>query len=284
MSIGPNETFPFDPASNTHPGDIVLTMLNSILEDPREVTDDDAREAFKFLEQALETEDMEESVEFMLKALDHDPSNVDVHLEFLDIACIDDSYQIPILELLEKIARQKIGELLFQENEGHFWGLVETRPYMRVLECLATECHYQGDLNKALLCWEQMLKLNANDNQGVRSSLLLSCLALGKLKKADKIFAQYDEVGSSCSFSWAMVLKRFLEQNDELAVQALKTARRQNKYMESFIKGTRKPPMELPNHYAIGSREEAVSCVDAMTIAWNQYPEAIHWLKLQKKK
>ncbi|HAR00683.1 MAG TPA: hypothetical protein DCR61_15160, partial [Verrucomicrobiales bacterium] len=61
MSIGPNETFPFDPASNTHPGDIVLTMLNSILEDPREVTDDDAREAFKLLEQALETEDMEES-------------------------------------------------------------------------------------------------------------------------------------------------------------------------------------------------------------------------------
>ena len=138
MSIGPNETFPFDQESNTHPGDIVLTMLNSILEDPREVTDDDETEAFRLLEQALETEDMEESVEFMLKALDHDPSNVDVHLEFLDIACIDDSYQIPILELLEKIARQKIGEPLFQENEGHFWGLVETRPYMRVLECLAT--------------------------------------------------------------------------------------------------------------------------------------------------
>ena len=74
MSIGPNETFPFDPESNTHPGDIVLTMLNSILEDPREVTDDDETEAFRLLEQALETEDMEESVEFMLKALDHDPS------------------------------------------------------------------------------------------------------------------------------------------------------------------------------------------------------------------
>jgi tetratricopeptide (TPR) repeat protein len=283
MSIGPNEAFPFDPDTNINPGEIVMKMLNGILENPKEVTDHDEMEAFKLLDRALETEDMEESVEFMLKALDHDPANVDVHLEFLEIACIDDQFQVPILELLEKIARQKLGESLFEEAKGHFWGMLETRPYMRVMECLATECHYQGDLKKAMLCWETMLNLNSNDNQGVREPLLLSYLALGKLKKADKIFAKYDEDGSSCAFSWAMVLRRIIDQNEDLAVQALKTARKQNKYMESFIKGTRKPPMELPSQYVIGSKEEAVSCVDAMTTAWNQYPEAIQWLKLQKK-
>ncbi|MBT5927448.1 MAG: hypothetical protein HOH33_12600 [Verrucomicrobia bacterium] len=284
MSIGPNESFPFDPDSNINPGDIVLTMLDGILEEQKKVTDHDQMEASNLLDQALETEDVDEAVEFMLKALEHDPANVDVHLEFLEIACVDDEYQIPVLQRLEAIAKKKLGEDLFNQAKGHFWMMHETRPYMRVLECLATECHYQDRIEEAVKHWEAMLQLNPNDNQGVRSQLLLSYLDIGQLNEADKLFAQYDDIEISCCFSWGKVLRCLLDQNDNLATQALRVARKQNRYMESFIKGTRKPPLELPDQYALGSKEEAVCFVDFMTSTWNKYPDAIQWLKQQQKK
>lgn len=284
MSIGPNYTFLFDKDPNIDPGDIVITMLKGILENQQKVSADDEMEAFKLLDQALETEDDDEAVELMLEALEHDPANVDVHLEFLHIACVDDSYQIPILQTLEAIARNNLGEKLFNETKGHFWMMPETRPYMRVRECLASEYHYQGRIEEAVVHWEAMIALNPNDNQGVRGHLYLSYLALGKLEKADHLQVQYDKLVSDCCFSWGMVLRHLLDDKNDLALLALKAARKQNKFMESFIKGTRKPPLELPDQYAIGSKEEAVCFVDVMTSTWNKFPEAVDWLKAQKRK
>ncbi len=283
MSISPNETFPFDPDSNIHPGELVLTMLDGILKEPVQIPAEDEMQSCDLFDMAMETEETEDAVEYLLKSLNLDPTNVDAHLQLLELAFIDDEYQIPILEKLEAIARQKLGEDLLSNANGHFWGMIETRPYMRVLGSLASECHYQGFLDEAVAYWEQMLTLNKNDNQGVRYHLLLTYLALGKLKKADKIFNQYDEVALSCCFSWGNVLRHFLAHKKDLALEALKSARKQNKYMESFIKGTRKPPMELPDRYAPGSREEAICFVDYMITAWEPFPKAIKWLKLQKK-
>jgi tetratricopeptide (TPR) repeat protein len=65
-----------------------------------------------------------------------------------------------------------LGRKAFKEDVGHFWGILETRPYMRARAGLA-ECLWRlGEEEQALDHYQEMLRLNPNDNQGVRDLLL----------------------------------------------------------------------------------------------------------------
>ena len=63
----------------------------------------------------------------------------------------------------------------FEEYEGHFWGFLETRPYMRARHGLALTLLDLGEEEAAVEHFRAMLKLNPGDNQGIRY-LLLGCL------------------------------------------------------------------------------------------------------------
>jgi tetratricopeptide (TPR) repeat protein len=63
----------------------------------------------------------------------------------------------------------------FKEYDGHFWGFLETRPYMRARHGLALALLKLGEEEEAMKHFRAMLKLNPGDNQGIRY-LLLGCL------------------------------------------------------------------------------------------------------------
>jgi tetratricopeptide (TPR) repeat protein len=69
----------------------------------------------------------------------------------------------------------------FEEYDGHFWGFLETRPYMRARHGLALALLKLGEEEEAMKHFRAMLKLNPGDNQGIRY-LLLGCL----LKRNDR--------------------------------------------------------------------------------------------------
>jgi pentatricopeptide repeat protein len=63
------------------------------------------------------------------------------------------------------------------ENEaGNFWLLIETRPYMRALFSLAENHRAAGDMDEAFRVYQEMLRLNPADNQGVRD-IIAQCFA-----------------------------------------------------------------------------------------------------------
>jgi tetratricopeptide (TPR) repeat protein len=68
-----------------------------------------------------------------------------------------------------------LGPQGFKEYAGHFWGFLETRPYMRARAGLASTLVQLGDVEGALAHYRDMLKLNPNDNQGIRY-VLAGCL------------------------------------------------------------------------------------------------------------
>ena len=68
-----------------------------------------------------------------------------------------------------------LGPRGFKEYAGHFWGFLETRPYMRARAGLASTLLQLGDVDGALAHYRDMLKLNPNDNQGIRY-VLAGCL------------------------------------------------------------------------------------------------------------
>src|SRR5208337_3673882 len=92
-----------------------------------------------------------------------------------------------------------IGPEGFEEYEGHFWGFLETRPYMRARQGLALALLKLGEEEAAMEHFRAMLNLNPGDNQGIRY-LLLSCL----LRRDDaaalkKLLAAYKDEWSA---SW----------------------------------------------------------------------------------
>ena len=64
-----------------------------------------------------------------------------------------------------------IGPDAFTGDVGHFWGLLETRPYMRAREGLAHTLWTLGRREEAAGHLLEMLRLNPGDNQGVRYTL-----------------------------------------------------------------------------------------------------------------
>ncbi|HXY17585.1 MAG TPA: tetratricopeptide repeat protein [Gaiellaceae bacterium] len=61
-----------------------------------------------------------------------------------------------------------LGPRIFAEGAGYFWGLVETRPYMRARAALAALLWKLGRREEALEHARELLRLNPNDNQGIR--------------------------------------------------------------------------------------------------------------------
>lgn len=71
-----------------------------------------------------------------------------------------------------RAGERALGKEFFEEAVGGFWGLIETRPYMRARLGLASSLWGLAERSAAIEHAREMLRLNPNDNQGVRDVLL----------------------------------------------------------------------------------------------------------------
>jgi tetratricopeptide (TPR) repeat protein len=96
-----------------------------------------------------------------------------------------------------------LGPRGFKRYAGHFWGFLETRPYMRVRAGLAGALLKLGDVDSALVHYRGMLKLNPNDNQGIRY-ILAGCLLRQDNDGAFKeLLAAYEDGNASWLYARA---------------------------------------------------------------------------------
>ncbi|HAV63793.1 MAG TPA: hypothetical protein DCY13_15690, partial [Verrucomicrobiales bacterium] len=190
--------------------------------------------------------------------------------------------RIEVLRDIVAAGARRLGRKAFKELVPQFWGFIETRPYMRAREALAGALLEAGRLDEAAAEYAEMLTLNENDNQGVRYELLPVLLAQSRLDEARALMERYqDDCGWSVVFAWGRVLERFLSGDEAAATRALAVARKQNRHMEAYLKGSRKLPANLPGSYTPGSREEALCYADVLMTAWKAQPEALAWLSRQ---
>lgn len=116
--------------------------------------------------------------------------------------------------------RRALGEAFFKdrENLGHFWGILSTRPYMRAMEGLA---HTQWELDQreeSLKTYRELLRLNPNDNQGIRYVVMDLLLEMGRDDEARKLLSKYKGVFSA-NWAHAAVLLAFKKEGDVPAAQ-----------------------------------------------------------------
>src|SRR5699024_4510382 len=105
-----------------------------------------------------------------------------------------------------RVGEADLGPSFFKENKGYFWGLIETRPYMRAKATYAALLDKMGFLEAAIEQYEELLELNPNDNQGIRDLLLPLYIESESFDEALKLLNAYkDDVSATLMFSRALV-------------------------------------------------------------------------------
>ncbi len=174
-----------------------------------------------------------------------------------------------------------LGKKAFKEDIGHFWGMLKTRPYMRARAGLA-ECLWElGERDEAIGHCCQMLRLNPNDNQGIRY-ILASCLAKSKnyAELNDLLNKGRYKNDPSCEWYYTQTLLIFREEgSSKKADEHLTFASKTNPYVSQYLTGIKRIPKVLPDMIALGSEDEAMCYASRFISAWKEIPDAIEWLK-----
>ncbi|MBI4676360.1 MAG: SEC-C domain-containing protein [Elusimicrobia bacterium] len=173
-----------------------------------------------------------------------------------------------------------LGREFFEKNAGHFWGLVETRPYMRAKAELARSLWELGDHESALGHWREMLRLNPNDNQGMRYVLAARLGELGRFDEVhDMVFGK--QYRDDCGLEWLLMkaLSVFAAKGpSQEAAAALREAMKDNEHFPEYFLGRKRLPRRLPATLAVGGEDEAVYCAKELIPAWRRVPGALDWL------
>ncbi len=135
---------------------------------------DDVETAYDYLELAESATTKKEALKYAKKAAELEPDNLDVASMLIELTCtssekLTEKYKNLIAEAEVKLKEQGYFE---DYNIGEFWLILETRPYMRLLEKYASHFVQCGQMRLAIAEYEKMLKLCTNDNIGVRYTLI----------------------------------------------------------------------------------------------------------------
>lgn len=175
-------------------------------------------------------------------------------------------------------AERALGPAVFAEQAGHFWGLVQTRPYMRARFGLAQSLEALGRREEAMAHYRALLRLNPNDNQGVRYSLLALLLELDRDDEAGSLMAEFADEPTAL-WRYGRALWTFRREGDGPAARGrLDAALRSNRYAARYLTGDDEPGPR-PASYALGSEEEAIVCETCLGDVWRATPGAADWLR-----
>jgi hypothetical protein len=177
-----------------------------------------------------------------------------------------------------------LGADAFQQSVGHFWGMLETRPYMRARLGFAHALWVAARRDEAIQHLQDMLRLNPNDNQGIRYTLAGFLLFLDRDADLALLLRQYPH-DASAAWAYTKALLSFRQHGDTAETQQLlAAARKTNKHIPEYLTGEKFPPAEEPGYYSPGDESEALNYVGSFLASWKSTPGAIAWLRAKVKK
>lgn len=230
--------------------------------------------------QAQDARSKREAIKLAKKALDvsKDCADAYVLLADLDASTLDERRRL--YEAGVEAGERAIGDE-FEEIKGHFWGMIETRPYMRARLGLAMTLWQMDELDRAAEHMAAMLDLNPNDNQGVRLLYLTLLLEQGNLDMADTLLDQY---GGDWSAHWkyGRALYEFLKNGaGGKADEVLSDAIAYNSHVPDYLLGRKKRPKHGVGYYSPGDENEAIDYAQDGIRAWKTADGALAWLEEQ---
>jgi len=177
---------------------------------------------------------------------------------------------------------RSLGPEFFEAEAGHFWGIVRTRPYMRALYGLAGTLDDLERMDEAVECYQAMLRLNADDNQGARYRLLSLLIEVDQDRDATALMKAFGDEGSPV-WAYARALLSFRKDGATTETRTvLKRAIEANPSVSDYLMDPEDtvpaPPDPTDGAY------EAMTCADSLGSAWDATTGAIEWLKRRAPK
>ena len=243
-----------------------------------EPDDSPAGRAETLVLQARQADDPETATRLANEAIEIDPDCADAYL-LLAQRSRTPKAALDRYEEAMAAAERALGPEVFEEMAGNFWLISDTRPYMRARLGLADNLWVTGRHDEAVGHYQEMLRLNPNDNQGVRYLLATALLELGRDGATADLLGRYeDEASAAWAYSRALLAFRAHGDSPE-ALAALAAAEEVNPHVLPYLSGEILIPSRLPAAVGMGDPSEAVDYAAGNLRVWRATPGAIPWLK-----
>lgn len=216
------------------------------------------------------------AVKLFRRAIELDPQHADAH-NHLGIVGLEARK----LKAAEEHFRSAIdGGQRHLERDGSevHWGFIENRAYLRGLANLALVLVEQKKWPEALAIHQQMLKLNPDDNQGVRYLIGPECVRVGDNEGAIQAFEKclHEEVG--CAFGLALAKLRAHGRSAEIG-EALVTGFAANRYVAPMLLGETWERLDAFHGTNMAEPEWAHDVIVAQADLWHAVPRGAEHLR-----
>ena len=235
-------------------------------------------QAQELIYDAWETPDPIECIELAEEALKISPDCADAWVLLAEETAESPEQALEFYQKGVEAGERALGPESFNEYAGHFWGHLDTRPYMRA-RCGLAECLWaMGEHDTTISHYYAMLKLNPNDNQGIRYLLLTCLMSTSQYAGARELIKEY-EGDVSADWAYTRTLLAFIENGDSPVSRThRKTAIATNKYVPAYLSGRRKLPVFPFEYIQMGDKSEAVNYVLDNRAFWRATRGAVAWL------
>ena len=213
-------------------------------------------DAYEILEEAQNAKTEKEAIKLAKKAYEKSKECFDAILFQCDLEENGIRRMKLLDDGLEFEKNRLIKEKYFdKEKIGHFYGIFETRPYIRGLVIKAEYLLEEGKISQAENVCREVLRLNENDNMGARYLLMAIYATLEKENDMLKLYKKYPEEDLEMIFPlFALYYKLG---NDKKAKEYLNRVDKCNSNFVKFFKGTIKESENVnPGYYSRGDSSE----------------------------
>ena len=255
----------------------MLAQLGAGLDEGDHLTDPKLREAQALMYEAWEARNPARRLSLAHQALATSPDCADAYVLLAEEEADSLARAAEYYEQGAAAGERALGPAYFEENRGHFWGLLETRPYMRARAGLANTLWSLQRRDEAVQHFQALLVLNPEDNQGVRYSLLNLLLETDREADAAALLKQFDDGMAEWRYTGALLAFR-QHGASKAAERRLVAALKYNKFVPRYLTGRKRIPLKLPPYYGIGDDAEAVHYAHRYLNQWRRTPGAVAWL------
>lgn len=249
-----------------------------------EFEDDPKFQSDDLLEEAYSATSKTKAIKLAKQALEIYPDNIDAECFIVDY----EENQIKKLDKIETIIEKakrilEKDNMFDKDNIGDFWGIIETRPYMRARNRKITILTDLGRYTDAIKECEEMLRLCESDNLGIRYTLIGLYCILEKFEECKELYERFNEYSAFMLFPMAIM---YFKMGDyEEAKRFLKDTQKVNPYIIQILKNETSligNSNEI-EYYEHGSMEEASIIIADLLNLIGSVPSFITFIDLEMK-
>ena len=255
---------------------------NAKLRSGAQNTPEEPETAYDYLELASEAKTKKKQLEYTNKALELEPDSLDAGLAKIALTAKHPHEMLDELErLLKKGDAQMEKEGFFRDSMGDFWGVFETRPYMRLRHEYFLTLLSVGMMRRAASVAERSLELSENDNLGNRYPLMCLYAYLEDEPAALALLKRYGEYEDS-QFLLALAVLYYKLGRYKEATDYLKRLQKINKGTKKFLSAAARDNLEdIDERMGFGYRpftsDEPLETVEESMFLFDSVPAFFKW-------